>query len=284
MNASNIIGLWSSDARPQARTTVVIPCYNEEQRLPVREFVAFAATHPQVRFLFVDDGSRDGTWNLLDRLPSLSPLFAVHRLERNQGKGEAVRQGCLRALTENSEYIGFWDADLATPLQAIPDFMEVMIQNPHLEMVSGARVQLLGRSIRRKWARHILGRIFATAASIALGMPVYDTQCGAKLFRVTGRTPSLFEQRFRTRWLFDVEILARLINLTAQGQAIDLVYEYPLKTWTDIKGSKVKASDFPKAFLELADIYRTYLTPAKRHAKAQLPVEIQPPVPRRTAA
>src|SRR5439155_4840561 len=107
-----------------------------------------------------------------------------------------------------ADYVGYWDADLATPLQAIPEFLEVFAERPGLELVCGARVRLLGRDIRRTRRRHYLGRAFATVASWLLQLSVYDTQCGAKLFRASPRITAVFNQPFHTRWLFDVEILA----------------------------------------------------------------------------
>ena len=109
--------------------------------------------------------------------------------------------------------------------------------------------------------RHYLGRIFATAASLALGIGFYDTQCGAKLFRATPEIMSLFQSPFATRWLFDVEIIARLVatrRRTSRPRVEEIVYEYPLHEWRDVAGSKVKPHDFVKAFVELAAITRNY--------------------------
>jgi hypothetical protein len=132
-------------------------------------------------------------------------------------------------------------------------------------MVIGARVKLLGRKIERRAARHYIGRVFATAVSAILGLPVYDTQCGAKLFRVSPSIDALFQQPFLSRWIFDVEILARLIQ-GRRGKQLpppeQVVYEYPLVEWRDVPGSKLTCGDFLRAGWELGRIYRGYFRAA----------------------
>jgi glycosyltransferase involved in cell wall biosynthesis len=247
---------------PQA--VVVVPCYNEAQRLDLVAFRAFAREYRQVRFLFVNDGSTDGTGALLaDLVRSDRAGFALCDLPRNVGKAEAVRRGLLRAADDDPEYVGYWDADLATPLEAILTFGAVLDSRPDIELVFGARVGLLGRSVDRHPLRHYLGRVFATAASVALGIGFYDTQCGAKLFRASHEILSLFQCPFATRWLFDVEIVARLIATrrgTAMPRVETIVYEFPLHEWRDVAGSKVTPRDFARAALELAAIARKYRT------------------------
>jgi glycosyltransferase involved in cell wall biosynthesis len=244
-------------------TIIVVPCFNEGSRLAVEQFETFIKVHPDLRFLFVNDGSSDDTLEVLRALEGRDGAhFLVLDQQPNQGKAEAVRRGLLVAFEANPRYAGFWDADLATPLEAAPDFVDLLESRPDLEMVFGSRVKLLGRSIERSAVRHYLGRIFATAASVTLGLAVYDTQCGAKLFRVSPGIAALFQEPFITKWIFDVEIIARLIQArrgTELPQAADVIYEFPLHVWHDVAGSKVKPTDFPKAIFETLRIRRNYL-------------------------
>ena len=254
---------------------IVIPCFNEEKRLEVLQFRKHAITHPSHQFLFVNDGSSDRTALILDDLKAAAPdSFDVLHLPQNQGKAEAVRQGMLLAMQADVDYAGFWDADLATPLDIIPDFVAQLDQTPQLSMVIGSRVKLLGRQIERQQLRHYLGRIFATAASVVLKLPIYDSQCGAKLFRVTPESETLFSTPFITNWIFDVELMARARQLEKfyQCRALeDTVYELPLTRWMDVAGSKVKPHDFLKAFFELCSIYWNYLRPSIKAPYAKLP-------------
>ena len=235
---------------------IVVPCYNEELRLPVDQFQRFLR-ESQVRFIFVGDGSRDKTLDLLESLRAgQQDRVFVLRSPANQGKAEAVRMGFNFALDQNADYIGYWDADLATPLDAIPQFMAVYAARPDLDMVFGSRVKLLGRHVQRRTGRHYLGRVFATVVSVMLHLPIYDTQCGAKIFRVRPETRGLTGESFRTRWVFDVELLARYIRQQGSADlAAQRIYEFPLDVWEDIGGSKVKPFDF---FVALRDVIRIY--------------------------
>lgn len=245
------------------RCIIVVPCYNEEKRLDVRRFRSYLASSANVFLLFVDDGSSDNTIQVLQQLTSgMDRCAAVLPCTKNGGKAEAVRLGFNHALRHyDADCIGFWDADLATPLESIERLLQVLENGPALEMIFGSRVQLLGRQIRRKPSRHYLGRVFATVVSLILRMPIYDSQCGAKIFRVTPRLNKVMAESFSSRWVFDVEILARYLN-EHDGDAAalsKLIYEYPLEQWVDVDGSKVRPKDFLTAFLDVLKIRARYL-------------------------
>ncbi|MFT4704763.1 MAG: dolichyl-phosphate beta-glucosyltransferase [Bradymonadia bacterium] len=238
-------------------TTIVIPCYNEAERLDQDAFARFHEAQPNTRLIFVDDGSRDETLRILEELaPRVGG--AVVALSPNGGKAEAVRAGVLRALEDGATtQVGYWDADLATALEVIPQ-MEAVLEDDAFDVVIAARVQLLGRHIERDPLRHYAGRVFATFASTLLQMPVYDTQCGAKLFRVNAPMRAAFAEPFVASWAFDVELLSRLATLRSDAglTSVELAtYEFPLLRWRDVAGSKVKPSDFPKALGELGRIW-----------------------------
>lgn len=240
---------------------IVVPCYNEAQRLDLAAWQRFVQAAPGVRLLMVNDGSQDGTGEMLDRLASSGRSIRVLHLPANGGKAEAVRQGMLSACSTAADFVGFLDADLATPWQEVPRFIDVLRRLPHVQVVLGSRLRLLGRDIRRQRLRRLLGRMFALAASRVIGLPLQDTQCGAKLFRRNALLQSSLEQPFASRWIFDVELLARLkaaYRAAGQGDLVDVAYELPLEQWHEVPGSKLKRSDFLKAIVELAGIYRRY--------------------------
>lgn len=229
----------------------------------IERFREFLEQPGATRIIFVDDGSTDGTLSVLQRLCSgFEHRTAILRCEKNGGKAWAVRRGLLYALhTFEQDVIGYWDADLATPLESVSNLLGVLDHHPEIEMVFGARVKLLGRFVVRKQTRHYLGRIFATLVSQALRLPIYDTQCGAKLFRVKPETEQVFTEPFLSKWVFDVEIIARYLKLYGKNPARleQIIYEYPLERWADIGGSKVRPFDFVTAFIDVVRIHRKYL-------------------------
>ena len=241
--------------------TIVVPCYNEASRLDADAFVTFATSN-DLDLLFVDDGSTDDTPRLLASVTQTAPArIRSMRLDRNSGKAEAVRQGLIAASRSGTQYVGFWDADLATPLAEIPAFMAILDTRPEIDMVFGARVALLGRSIRRNLARHYAGRVFATAASVILRLGIYDTQCGAKIFRVTETFVRTLERPFIGGWIFDVEMIAREIGARRARRLPPVksaIYEYPLNQWHDIAGSKINAIDWVRVARNLARIFFRY--------------------------
>ena len=235
------------------RTTIVIPCYNEADRLQRQSFHCVADPRFDFRILFVNDGSTDETQRVLEEIRCAFPSgIDVLALASNSGKAEAVRLGMLQAMDAGAQAAGFWDADLSTPLEAVPDFQATLALHPHIVGVLGSRIQLLGRQVKRKASRHYIGRVFATAASLTLKTPVYDTQCGAKLFRTSAALRHVFAAPFTTRWIFDVELLLRLRR---SAVLTEVLYEYPLREWTDVPGSKVRVRDGLRAGLDLLRLW-----------------------------
>jgi dolichyl-phosphate beta-glucosyltransferase len=239
---------------------LVVPCHDEEQRLQPEAFQSFLASHPSAHLVLVDDGSGDGTRAVLERIRAAAPAsVTVLGHAPRRGKAETVRVGILEGLRLGAPFVGFFDADLSTPLSAVDDFLALLRVRPSVELALGSRVMLMGRDIRRKAVRHYLGRVFATAVSMTLDLPVYDTQCGAKILRVTGDTAGLFAEPFHSPWIFDVELLARYLRLpvaAGEPERRDRIYELALPAWHDRPGSKLRWYDFARAMAELGYIWR----------------------------
>jgi hypothetical protein len=125
---------------------------------------------------------------------------------------------------------------------------------------------LMGRDVKRRAWRHYLARVFATGVSHALDLPVYDTQCGAKVIRVNAATGTLFAKPFRSRWIFDVELIARYLRLpTEPGERPrrDRLYELVLPVWHDQPGSKLHWYHCGPAIVDLGFMWRERVRQAR---------------------
>lgn len=224
-----------------SRLAWVVPCFEEAARLDRAALLALAEASAPAALILVDDGSRDGTAGILRALAGEHPeIIEALVLPRNQGKAEAVRLGMRHALETGAALVGYADADFSTPPAELARLAQ-LLRGPDWDVIMGSRVQLLGRRIMRNNVRHYAGRAFATCASLSLGLPVYDTQCGAKLFRPTPALASALEQPFTSRWAFDVELLGRLLRPGAgvPPVAVERIREEPLLLWSDVPGSKL---------------------------------------------
>lgn len=232
--------------------TLVVPCFNEARRFVPEAWLELIARG--VFLVLVDDGSTDDTAGILEALRTRSPAaVSVLRLTTNLGKGEAIRLGALRAMSDGAVYVGFADADGATPPCELLRLAE-HLRSSGTDVVLGARVVMLGTEIRRRAVRHFAGRVFATAASLVLDEAVYDTQCGAKFFRVIPALRVALARPFSSRWAFDVELLGRLRvgarGVPGLGRASFV--EVPLLRWTDVPGSHLRFGSMLRAAGDLA--------------------------------
>lgn len=212
---------------------LVVPCYNERGRLDVSRFAA-GADSENLQILFVDDGSSDGTAPFIGKQIAGNPRLGLLPRGKNEGKAEAVRAGMLALLAQSprAPWIGFWDADLSSPLAEVKRMVQFhQMEGGGFDAIWASRIMRAGSIVNRAFKRHLFGRLFATAAGELLGVRAYDTQCGAKLFR-RKVVEEAFGKPFISRWIFDVELYCRLGH--------DRILEYPVKEWRDVPGSKLK--------------------------------------------
>ena len=233
------------------KVTIIIPFYNEVERINVENFYQIFNRFSHYNFLLVDDGSSDKTIDILEEFKLKFSTIKVLKLTKNLGKAEAIRSAVLSV--SKSDFICYYDADLATPMLELDKLIQFLIQNPNCKFIMGARIKLIGNGVQRSLIRHYFGRIFATIVSqFVLKVPVYDTQCGAKV--IDYETAKLiFEQPFISKWLFDVELLKRLQKIY---NLKDVVKEIPLESWDEIGNSKIKVADFLQIPFQLFQIYR----------------------------
>jgi glycosyltransferase involved in cell wall biosynthesis len=237
-------------------TCIVVPCYNEEKNFSVEKFEKVISKHSDIRLCFVDDGSTDRTPFLLEKMKKLQPKrIDVITLLENKGKAEAVRIGikhCNRSY--NHSIIAFLDADLSTSLEECMEMRSYL--NNEVEFCFASRIVKKGSNIQIKKHRFIIGRLLNPIIWRILDMRIYDTQCGCKLFK-TELSKKIFEDEYISRWLFDIEIFLRIINMYGIEFAKCKIYEAPIRSWIDSKDSKVKFTYIFQLFYDLYKINKT---------------------------
>ncbi|QCX39903.1 response regulator [Aureibaculum algae] len=244
---------------------VVIPCYNEEERLFSKEFTDYIDKNSGYHLCFVNDGSKDKTLEVLKELQKgREDFITVYDCEKNGGKAEAVRLGMLHmAKKEDLDYIGFLDADLSTDLADFDDLVKT-IETTEFKIVSGSRISRMGANITKESARKIISLTINFIIRKILKMDFKDTQCGAKIFS-KDVIEVAFGEKFVTQWIFDVEIFKRMSIHFGLNEAKAMLCEQPLKRWIHADGSKLSMKDSVKIVGQLGQIAWVY-----RNKKSQM--------------
>jgi dolichyl-phosphate beta-glucosyltransferase len=230
---------------PTPELSIVIPAYNEQDRLPptlarVRAWIDAAKISTEV--IVVDDGSQDFTAAVVANLSADWPELRILVNPGNHGKGYSVRHGALEA---RGRIVLFTDADLSAPIEEADKLLAALATH---DIAIGSRA--LDRrliSVHQSKLREFAGIVFNMVVRIVLGLPFSDTQCGFKAFM---REPCkiVFQQQRIERFGFDPELLfiAKRHGLT--------IAEVPVR-WAHDPGTRVAMlRDSLKMFAEVLGI------------------------------
>lgn len=231
---------------------IVIPCFNEEKRILINDFITFIGQNNDFHFLFVNDGSTDKTLTILESLIDKSEQISLLNLPKNSGKAEAIRQGMILSLNKNSfEFFGYLDADLAIPFTELLRLKELSKAN--YDFLFSSKKQTKDSELEIKMKRYFIGRTLSKMVRLSLKLTIYDTQCGCKL--MSKKIAEIaFDKKFISAWLFDIEIFWRIINCFGRDYLFSSSKEVPVKKLIDRGGSRIKIVDLislPYEFLKI---------------------------------
>lgn len=208
--------------------SVVIPAYNEGARIPgtLKAVVASIREHGwNAEVIVVNDGSRDGTAKYVREFASSAPEVRLLELERNRGKGYAVRHGILHAL---GEIVMFTDADLSSPMDEAEGLFAAIAQGADIAI--GSRWLATSRQTHRQpLYRQFFGRCFNLLTRMVMNLPFADTQCGFKAFTRTA-AQTVFQLQTIERWGFDPEILFIALRRGYQIKEVPVSWAHDART------------------------------------------------------
>ncbi|MDQ6954194.1 MAG: glycosyltransferase family 2 protein [Mariprofundaceae bacterium] len=239
------------------KLSVIIPAYNEAERLPstLKDAYAWLTEHLAHDFelCVVDDGSGDQTCECVRQLMSSMPELLLIEQTKNIGKGAAVRRGMLAA---KGDIQVFLDADHSTHIREIEKVFAILQTHPQLDVVIASRQHPDSDiSQHQSWVREHMGKSFNMLMRLATGIDMQDTQCGFKAFTAKSSRQIFMEQKL-DGFSFDVEVL---FLATQMGYRIA---EIPVE-WVNESNSKVRMLIDPlKMFIDILKIRRLHrMTP-----------------------
>jgi glycosyltransferase involved in cell wall biosynthesis len=211
--------------------SIIIPAFNEERRLPqtLDRIRAFLKSRPgTAEVIVVDDGSTDGTAQLVEKMRGTWPELRLLKNPGNRGKGYSVRHGMLES---KGEVVLFTDADLSAPIEEADKLFAAM--KTHDAAIGSRDIDRSLIEVHQSKSREFAGMLFNLAVRLILFLPFHDTQCGFKAFK-SSRARVLFEQQRIERFGFDPELL-----FLARRHGI-AVAEVPVR-WAHDEGTRVNA-------------------------------------------
>jgi len=187
--------------------SIIVPAYNEEQRLPatldrIREYLDGRDEAYEV--LVVDDGSTDSTLSLARSAAEGWPQLQVLALGANEGKGAAVRLGMLRA---RGEHRVFSDADLSTPIEEV-ERLRARLHGKCAVAIASRALPESTIAVHQPGRREVMGRTYNRLLRLSALRGLHDTQCGFKAFTAEAAI-ACFEPLRTLRFGFDAEVLLR---------------------------------------------------------------------------
>jgi len=220
--------------------SLIIPAYNEEQRLGpfLQEISRYVTRHPRElrEVIVVDDGSTDHTKKIVAAHQRKLPRLKLIALAKNRGKGAAIKRGVQAAA---GDLIIFLDADGATPIGEVPKMIDALAE---ADIAIGNRWLPGAKAERHSALRRLSGWVYRHYMMV-YGLGRYDTMCGFKGYH-RAVAKNLFEDLMEERWLFDTEIAYKARR---RGYTIANV---PIR-WTSKDGSKLSTFTLLKSALAI---------------------------------
>lgn len=224
------------------KISVVIPAYNEERRLPntLRTIIDFVSVrNEEFEIIVVDDGSKDSTYN---SAKEFGDSIYVYTLEKNSGKGAAVRKGVLEA---TGDLIFFTDADLSTPIYEMDKLLNDLKNSFDISIGSRA-VDYSMIKVHQPFYREFMGKTFNKIVQLLVIKGIKDTQCGFKGFK-NKVAKEIFSKTLIDGFSFDVEVLyiARKLNYK--------ISEVPVEWYND---QQTKINPIKDSYKMLKEIFK----------------------------
>lgn len=215
--------------------------------------------HVVYRICFVNDGSTDNTPEILELIGrQYATRVTVIHLPANRGKASAVRAGMLHFLHDGEiSAIGFMDADLSTNFREY-SALGSRLNGSGRHFVFGSRPIHRHNNYQRRWIRTLASILARAVIRRVVGLPVRDTQCGAKVLS-REMAQRCFASPFRTKWLFDVELFLRFKYVFGREGVLSVIEEVNLLEWHDVRGSKITfmdAVEMPQQLFRIWLVYR----------------------------